>query len=114
IFPITLSLAQFESWWPVLFVPLLFIVLELATANFVEPWLYRQSIGVSEVALLIAAAFWAFLWGPVGLILSCPLTVCLVVLGKYVPQLDFLVVLLGDEPALAEKVSLYQRLAAKD
>ena len=73
---------------------------KLVTANVIEPWLYGQSIGVSEVALLVSAAFWAFLWGPVGLVLSSPLTVCLVVLGKYVPQLEFLDVLLGDEPAL--------------
>ena len=64
------------------------------------PWLFGQSIGVSEVALLVAAAFWTFLWGPIGLVLSGPLTVCLVVMGKYVPQLEFFDVLLGDEPAL--------------
>ena len=79
-----------------------------------EPWLYGQSIGVSEVALLVAAAFWTFLWGPIGLVLSGPLTVCLVVLGKYVPQLEFFDVLLGDEPALDPDVTYYQRLLARD
>ena len=82
--------------------------------NVMEPWLFGHSMGVSEVALLVAAAFWAFLWGPVGLVLSSPLTVCLVVLGKYVPQLEFLDVLLGDEPALDPDVSYYQRLLARD
>ena len=92
----------------------LFLTLELIVANAVEPWLYGQSMGVSEIALLVSAAFWAFLWGPVGLVLSSPLTVCLVMLGRYVPQLEFLAVLLGDEPALDPSVSFYQRLLARD
>ncbi len=71
-------------------------------------------MGVSEIALLVSAAFWAFLWGPIGLVLSSPLTVCLVMLGRYVPQLEFLAVLLGDEPALDLKDSFYQRLLARD
>jgi hypothetical protein len=71
-------------------------------------------MGVSEVAQLVSAAFWAFLWGPIGLVLSGPLTVCLLVLGKYVPHLEFLEVLLGDQPALDTDVSYYQRLTAKD
>src|SRR5262249_14907145 len=70
--------------------------------------------GVSEVALLVAAAFWTFLWGPIGLVLSGPLTVCLVVLGRHVPQLGFISVLLGDEPALEANVRFYQRLLAGD
>ena len=76
--------------------------------------MFGHSIGVSEVALLVSAAFWTFLWGPVGLVLSSPLTVCLVVMGKYVPQLEFLDVLLGDEPALDPDISFYQRLLARD
>jgi hypothetical protein len=91
-----------------------FLVLELITANVVEPWLFGRSLGVSEVALLVSAAFWTFLWGPIGLVLSNPLMVCLVVLGKYVPQLEFLSVLVGDEPALEPEVSYYQRLLARD
>ena len=82
--------------------------------NLLEPRLFGHSIGVSEVALLMAAAFWAFLWGPIGLVLSSPLTVCLVVLGKYVPQLEFLDVILGDEPSLDADVTYYQRLLARD
>ena len=92
----------------------LFLAIELLASNVAEPRLYGRSIGVSEVALLVAAAFWAFLWGPIGLILSSPLTVCLVVLGKYVPQLKFLDVLLGDEPPLDAHVTFYQRLLARD
>jgi predicted PurR-regulated permease PerM len=114
LFAIVLSLAQFEGWVQPLSVLGLVVVLELVTYNVLEPWLFSQSMGVSEVALLVAAAFWAFLWGPVGLVLSGPLTVCLVVLGKYVPQLGFFDVLLGDEPALDTDISYYQRLLARD
>jgi hypothetical protein len=92
----------------------LFLALELVISNFIEPRLYGQSMGVSEIALLVSAAFWAFLWGPIGLVLSSPLTVCLVVLGRYMPQLEFLSVLLGDEPALDAAISFYQRLLARD
>ena len=111
---VALSLAFFSGWVQPLLVVGLIVVLELVTANIVEPRLFGHSMGVSEVALLVAAAFWAFLWGPIGLLLSSPLTVCLVVLGKYVPQLEFLDVLLGDEPALDADVSYYQRLLARD
>lgn len=112
--PILLSLAMFEGWLQPLLVIGLFLVIELVTSNVVEPRLYGHSIGVSEVALLVAAAFWAFLWGPIGLVLSSPLTVCLMVLGKHVPHLGFLDVLLGDEPVLAPDVMFYQRLLARD
>ena len=100
LLPITLSLLQFAGWTQPLLVVGLLLALELVSNNVMEPWLYGQSIGVSEVALLVSAAFWAFLWGPIGLVLSGPLTVCLVVLGRYVPALEFFDVLLGDEPAL--------------
>ena len=112
--PIMLSLAMFEGWVQPLLVIGLFLVIELFANNVAEPRLYGRSIGVSEVALLVAAAFWAFLWGPIGLILSSPLTVCLVVLGKHVPQLKFLDVLLGDEPPLDAHITFYQRLLARD
>jgi predicted PurR-regulated permease PerM len=114
VFPISISLAMFDGWGTTLMVAGLFLTLELIVANAVEPWLYGQSMGVSEIALLVSAAFWAFLWGPVGLVLSSPLTVCLVMLGRYVPQLEFLAILLGDEPALDPGVSFYQRLLARD
>jgi hypothetical protein len=112
--PLILSLAMFPGWSQPLLLIGLFLVIELTASNVIEPRLYGHSIGVSEVALLVAAALWAFLWGPIGLILSSPLTVCLVVLGKYVPQLKFLDVLLGDEPALDAHVTFYQRLLARD
>jgi hypothetical protein len=79
-----------------------------------EPLLYGQSAGVSAVALVVAIAFWTWLWGPVGLLLATPLTVCLGVLGKYVPQLQFVGVLMGDESPLETHTSYYQRLIAKD
>ena len=112
--PIATTLALTDGWATTLYVVGLFVTLELVVANVVEPWLYGQSMGVSEIALLVSAAFWAFLWGPIGLVLSSPLTVCLVMLGRYVPQLEFLAVLLGDEPALDMDVSFYQRLLARD
>ena len=114
ILPLIFSLAMFDGWWRPIGIVGLFVPLELITGNFVEPRLYRHSMGVSEVALLTAAAFWAWLWGPIGLVLSAPLTVVLVVLGKYVPSLEFLDVLLGDQPALDPDVVLYQRLLAHD
>jgi predicted PurR-regulated permease PerM len=114
LFPITVSIAMFDGWTqPVLTIGLILTV-ELLTFNVAEPLLYGKSIGISEVAQLVSAAFWAFLWGPIGLLLSGPLTVCLLVLGKYVPSLRVLDVLLGDEPALEEELRYYQRLAAKD
>jgi predicted PurR-regulated permease PerM len=114
LFPLTLSLAAFNSWTPPLLVFLLFVVLELATANFIEPWLYGAHTGVSSLALLLTAVFWTALWGPAGLILSTPLTVCVLVLGRYVPQFEFLHVLLGDEPVLVTEARFYQRLLAMD
>jgi hypothetical protein len=79
-----------------------------------EPWLYGQSAGVSQVALLVAIAFWTWLWGPVGLVVATPLTVCLVVLARHVPDMEFVAVLLGDEPPLDLHQRLYQRLLAAD
>jgi predicted PurR-regulated permease PerM len=102
------------GWGQPIAVMALFLGLEALCNNVFEPWLYGQSMGLSEVAQLVAAAFWAFLWGPIGLILSGPLTACLLVLGKYVRRFDFLEVLLGDEPALEPRVAFYQRLAARD
>jgi predicted PurR-regulated permease PerM len=112
--PIALSLAAFDSWLPPLLVFLLFASLELIIANFVEPWLYGANTGISSLALLVAAIFWTILWGPAGLILSTPLTVCVVVMGRYVPQLSFLRILLGDEVVLAAEAQIYQRLLAMD
>jgi hypothetical protein len=79
-----------------------------------EPWLYGQSAGVSQVALLISLTFWTWLWGPVGLLMATPLTVCLIVLGKHLPSLGFIGVLMGDRPVIEAKARYYQRLLARD
>jgi hypothetical protein len=114
VLPITLSFATSQGWTEPLLVVGLILVLELLSNNVMEPLLYGRSIGVSEVALLLAAAFWGWLWGPIGLVLSAPLTVCLAVLGKYVPPLEFFEVLLKDEPALDPHLRYYQRLLARN
>jgi predicted PurR-regulated permease PerM len=110
--PIILSVVMFPGWLQPLLVIGLFLAIETVTGNVIEPRLYGHSIGVSEIAFLVAAAFGAFLWGPIGIILSSPAIVCLVVLGKHVPFLKFLDILLGDEPALSPDVAYYQRLLA--
>ncbi len=114
LLPLVLSLAVFNSWLQPLLVFVLFTTLEMITANLLEPRLYGAHTGISSLALLLTTVFWATLWGPVGLILSTPLTVCLVVLGRHVPHLSFLHILLGDQPALAPEAHLYQRLLAMD
>jgi len=100
VLPITLSLAVSPNWTMPLLTIGLFIVLELLSNNLMEPWLYGSSTGVTPIALIVAAVFWTWLWGPVGLVLSTPLTVCLVVIGRNVPRLSFLSVVLSDEEAL--------------
>lgn len=113
LLPMTLSLAVFPGWTQPLLASGLFVLLELATNSVLEPVLYGRSTGISQVALLVAVLFWTWLWGPVGLLLSTPLTVCLSVLGKYVPPLAFLGVVLSDEP-VAGMNTYYQRLVARD
>jgi predicted PurR-regulated permease PerM len=108
------TIATLHGWTLPLVVCIVFVAEELVCANVIEPLLFSHSTGSSPLALLLAAAFWAWLWGPVGLLLSTPLTVVLVVIGKYVPQLQFLEVLLGDEPVMPPHIVLYQRLIAKD
>ena len=112
--PVILSLTVFTGWTEPLLVVGLFLVLELVANMILEPWLYGESAGVSEVALLVSISFWTWLWGPIGLLLATPLTVCVVVLAKYVPQLDFLVILMSTETVMETKVSYYQRLLAMD
>jgi len=112
--PLAVAWIFTDTWWQPAGVLTVYAVLELACNNFIEPRLYGKSMGLSEVAQLIAAAFWTLLWGPVGLVLSGPLTVCLLVLGKNVPSLRFLDILLGDEPALSADVRFYQRITARD
>ena len=113
-FPLILSFAIAPSWAQPILVLVIFGILEIVIANVIEPLLFGHGTGVSPIALLIAAAFWTWIWGPIGLVLSTPLTVCLVVLGQHVPRLRFFALLLGDKPALAPHVSYYQRLLARD
>ncbi|PVE23774.1 phytochrome sensor protein [Microvirga sp. KLBC 81] len=112
LFPIALAVAVDPGWTMLFWVVGLFLVAELISNNVVEPWLYGSSTGLSSLAIIMAAIFWTTLWGPVGLFLATPLTVCLVVIGRYVPQLEFLGVLLGSDPVLAPEERLYQRLLA--
>lgn len=114
LLPLFLALAVAPGWSLVLWTAALFVVMELVTGNVVEPWLYGSRTGLSPLAIIVAAIFWTWLWGPLGLILSTPLTVCLVVLGRHVPQFEFLDVLFGNEPVLEPHARLYQRLLAGD
>jgi predicted PurR-regulated permease PerM len=112
--PICMAVIQFPDWTHPGLVVGLFVVLEVLTNSLVEPVTYGKSAGVSAIALLVSALFWAWIWGPMGLLLSVPMTVVLAVLGKHVPQLAALNILLGDEPALEPHVGFYQRLLAGD
>ena len=110
--PIILSVAVFEGWTQPLLTVGLFLVMEIISNNLIEPWLYASSTGLSKTAVVVAAIFWAWLWGGIGLLLATPLTVCLAVMGKYIPQLGFLDVLLGTRSAMAPSDQFYQRLLA--
>ncbi|MBS0220254.1 MAG: AI-2E family transporter [Proteobacteria bacterium] len=113
-FPLVLAFAVDPHWSMLLWTLGMFAVVELLMGQAVEPLLNAHSTGLSAVAIVVAAAFWTWLWGPVGLLLSTPLTVCLVVIGRHVERLQFLDVLLGDKPALAPEESFYQRMLAGD
>ncbi|MEO8856311.1 MAG: AI-2E family transporter, partial [Burkholderiaceae bacterium] len=110
--PLTLAFAVDPGWSMVLWTIGLIGLLELVSNNIVEPWLYGSSTGLSAISLIAAATFWTALWGPVGLIMSTPLTVCLLVIGRHLPRLSFLDVLLGSQPALDAATRIYQRLLA--
>ncbi len=112
--PLITSIATSASWAPTALIFVLFVVLELAATNVVEPLLLRSRTGISSLALLAMAIFWALLWGWPGLILSTPLTVCIVVLGRYVPQMSFLHTLLGADAELSVDALFYERLLAMD
>jgi predicted PurR-regulated permease PerM len=114
LFPLALSFAEAPGWVQPALVLALFAVLELGTRNFVEPYLYGQNAGLLPVSFLIAVAFWAWLWGPVGLVLATPLTICLAVLGKHVKGLRFFRLLLNDETTVSGGTQYYQRLLARD
>lgn len=108
--PLFLAFAVSPDWSMVLWTAALFAAVELVTSNVVEPWLYGSRTGLSPLAVIVAAIIWTWIWGPLGLVLSTPLTVCLVVLGRYLPQFEVFDVLFGDEPMLAPDAQLYQRL----
>lgn len=112
MFPIALSIAVDPGWTMLIWTVSLFVLLELVSNNFLEPWLYGAKTGLSPIAIILSAIFWTWLWGPVGLLLSTPLTVCLFVLGRHVPQFTFFDVLLGSERVLTPEESLHQRLLA--
>ncbi len=112
--PIALAAAVDPGWSTLVWTAALFLVTEPVMGQVVEPMLYGHSTGLSPFSVVVAAIFWTWLWGPIGLILSTPLTLCLVVLGRHVDRLEFLDVLLGDRPALTPVESFYQRMLAGD
>jgi predicted PurR-regulated permease PerM len=112
--PIMLSLAVFPGWGHAFATMAVYFCLEVTVANFIEPYLYGAHVGLSPLAILVAAIFWTLIWGFPGLVLSTPITVCLVVMGRYLPGLGWLSILLGDEQTLAPDVEYYQRLLASD
>ncbi|AWN39299.1 AI-2E family transporter [Methylobacterium durans] len=114
LFPLALAAAVDPGWNMAVATAILFVVLEPIVGHIIEPMLYGQSTGLSPFAVLVSALFWTWLWGPVGLLLSTPLTVCLVVLGRHVDRLEFLDVLFGDRPALTPVENFYQRILADD
>jgi predicted PurR-regulated permease PerM len=112
LFPLTMAFAVDPGWSMVLWTLALVAVLELISNNFIEPWAYGASTGLSALAVLVSATFWTVVWGPIGLVLATPLTVCLVVLGRHVRPLRVFDLLLGNEPAFDLPTTLYQRLVA--
>ena len=114
VVPAALAIAVDPQWSMVFWTLGLFFGVEAVVGQFIEPYVYGHNMGLSAIAVVVAAAFWTWVWGPVGLLLSTPLTMCLVVLGRHVEQLRFLDVLLGDRPPLAADESFYLRMLASD
>jgi predicted PurR-regulated permease PerM len=112
VFPLALSVAVDPGWTVTFWALAVFVGLESITGQAIEPWLYGRNMGLSALAVVVSAGFWTFVWGPVGLLLSTPLTMCLVVLGRHVDQLRFLDVMLGDAPPMAPEESFYLRMLA--
>ena len=112
--PIGMSLATTPGWVQPMSAFAFVLVLELVSNNILEPLVFGRSTGVSSTALIISAAFWGYLWGPIGLVMSAPIAVCLMVIGKNIPQLAFLNLLLGNEPALRSDMGIYQRMMLGD
>jgi predicted PurR-regulated permease PerM len=114
VFPIAIAAAVDPGWTMLLWTGALFLVVEAMTGQVIEPLLYGSTSGLSPVAIIVSAAFWTALWGPIGLVLSTPLTICLVVLGRHVERLEFLDIMLGNRPALSPPELFYQRMLAGD
>ena len=114
IFPLIVATAVDPGWSMMLMTAALFLIVEPLIGHVIEPMVYGHSSGLSPVAVVVSATFWTWLWGPIGLILATPLTMCLVVLGRHVERLKFLEVLLGDRPALSPSENAYQRMLAGD
>ena len=114
IFPLILAAAVGPGWTMVLVTATLFLIAETIAGQAIEPLLYGQSTGLSPVAVIVSATFWTWLWGPIGLVLATPLTMCLVVVGRHVDRLNFLEVMFGDEPPLTPAELIYQRMLARD
>jgi hypothetical protein len=112
--PAVLAFAISKDWSMVAWTLGVFLALELVLVNLVEPLLYGKSAGLAPMAIIVAALFWTWLWGPIGLLMATPLTVCVAVMGRYIPELSFLNMLLGVEPVLTPAARLYQRLVAFD
>lgn len=112
ILPLLMAFAVSPDWSLVLWTGALFLVVEFLTSNIIEPWFYGHRTGVSPLAVIVSAMFWTWLWGPMGLIIATPLTVCLVVIGHHVPSLRLFPILFGDQPVLADSARLYDRLLA--
>ena len=114
IFPLVLAAAVAPGWTMVLWTAALFLIVEPIAGHVIEPLVYGRSSGLSPVAVIVSATFWTWLWGPIGLVLSTPLTICMVVLGRHVDRLKFLEVMFGDEPPLTPAETTYQRMLARD
>jgi hypothetical protein len=112
LLPITLAFAISDGWELVVWTVGVIAVLDFTIAYVIEPWLYGESTGLSPAAIVFSALFWTWLWGPIGLLLATPMTVCISVVGRYIPQWNFMTVILSDEPALPVQVRFYQRLVA--
>jgi predicted PurR-regulated permease PerM len=114
IFPLILAAAVGPGWQMLLLTALLFVILEVVAGQLIEPLIYSHSSGLSPVAVILSASFWTWLWGPVGLVIATPLTICLVVVGRHVERLKFLDIMLGDRPPLSPPQLVYQRMLAGD
>jgi hypothetical protein len=112
--PTSLALAVSSGWVPAFLTFGLFVIVEFVVSNFVEPLLYGAHTGLSALAVLVSSVFWTLLWGPIGLILAMPLTVCLLVMARFIPALSFLAIILGDDEVLPPEALFYQRLLALD